>query len=174
MEAALIGLVGVLVGALISQVFHRQNRVEIYSHKVFERRLEVYETLMTLLNSGYHVAVEVMENENLSKDGRKNLISKAIIPIAEFVDEHSLYIDKYIAAHMASVFMGAENVLDMDDKNHREKLKNDIRTSYKEAKEIILVESGAEEINKHFRSVSRSKPSSSVIEYIKRFENKGV
>ncbi len=174
MEAALIGLVGVLIGALLSQVFHRQNRVETYSHKVFERRLEVYESLMALLQSGYEIASEVMENEELSKEERNALISEAIMPIATFTDEHGLYIDKYVAAHMTSAFMGAEDVLAEVDKKKRETLVKTIHSSYKTAKEIVLTESGAEEINKHFRSISRSKPTSPVIERIKELEKRGV
>ncbi|MGL6495475.1 hypothetical protein ACSZNT_11130 [Aeromonas veronii] len=174
MEAALIGLVGVLVGALLSQVFHRQNRVETYSHKVFERRLEVYESLMTLLQSGYEIANEVMENELLSTEERHALISQAIMPIASFVDKHGLYIDNYVAAHMTSTFMGAEDVLAETDETERKKLKSIIRLSYKTAKEIVLTESGAEEINKHFRCISRSKPTSPVIERVKCLEKGGI
>ncbi len=174
MEAALIGLVGVLIGALLSQVFHRQNRVETYSHKVFERRLEVYESLMALLQSGYEIASEVMENEQLSNEERHALISEAIMPISTFVDEHGLYIDKYVAAHMTSAFMGAEDVLIAADEKERKELVSAIRSSYKTAKEIVLTESGAEEINKHFRSISRSKPTSPIIERIKHLEKGGV
>jgi hypothetical protein len=174
LETALIGLVGVLIGVLLSQVFHRQNRVETYSHKVFERRLEVYESLMALLQSGYEIANEVMENEELSNEERNAFISEAIMPIASFTDEHGLYIDKYVAAHMTSAFMGAEDVLEEVDKKKREALANAIRLSYKTAKEIVLTESGAEEINKHFRSISRSKPTSPVIERIKELEKRGV
>ena len=174
METALIGLVGVLIGALLSQVFHRQNRVETYSHKVFERRLEVYESLMALLQSGYDIASEVMENDLLSNEERRALISEAIMPIAAFVDEHALYIDKYVAAHMTSAFMGAEDVLAATDEKEREALVSAIRSSYKTAKEIVRTESGAEEINKHFRSISRSKPTSPVIERIKHLEKGDV
>lgn len=172
MEAALIGLVGVLIGALLPQAFHRHNRVETYSRKVFERRLEVYEYLMALLQSGYEIASEVMENEKLSNEERYTLISSAIIPIATYTDEHGLYIDKYVAAHMTSAFMGAEDVLAEVDKKKRETLADAVRSSYKTAKEIVLTESGVEEINKHFRSISRSKPTSPVIERIKELEKR--
>lgn len=174
MEAALIGLVGVLIGALLSQFFHRQNRVENYSHKVFERRIEIYESLMGLLQSGYGIANEVMKNEQLSAEERHTLISQAIMPIASFVDEHSLYIDTYVAAHMTSTFMGAEDVLATVDETEREKLANMIRSSYKTAKDIVLAESGVEEINKHFRIISRSNPASPVIEKIKKLEKYGI
>jgi len=129
---------------------------------------------MALLQSGYGIACEVMENDKLSREERHELISEAIMPIASFVDKHGLYIDKYVAAHMTSAFMGAEDVLDEPDKNERESLVNVIRSSYKTAKEIVLAESGAEEINKHFRSISRSKPTSPVIDRIKYLEKDGV
>ena len=173
MEAALIGLAGVLVGAWLSQIFHRQNRVEIYSHKVFERRLEVYEKLMVLLQSGYDIANEVMENESLSPQERHELISQAIMPIASYVDEHCIYIDKYVAAHMTAAFMGAEDVLAAEDEA-RDELKNSVQSSYSAAKEIILSESGALEIHKHFRGISRSKPTSPIIKRIKELEKRIV
>lgn len=141
---------------------------------MFERRLEVYESLMVLLQSGYDIANEVMENEQLSNEDRHVLISEAIISIATFTDKHGLYIDKYVAAHMTSALMGAEDVLTEVDDKKRETLVNTIYSNYKIAKEIVLTESGAEEINKHFRSISGSKPTSAVLERIKDLEKRGV
>ncbi len=162
------------MGVLLTQYFHRQNRVETYSHKIFERRLEVYESLMALLQSGSDIASEVMENEQLSSEKRHTLISEVIMSIASFVDEHSLYIDKYVAGHMVATFMGAEDVLAVADENERAARVSTIHSSYSAAKEIVLAESGAERINKHFRDISRSNPSSKVIEKIKYFEKGGV
>lgn len=45
MESAWIGLAGLLIGVLLGEYFHRNKRIEIYSQKVFDKRLSVHEEL---------------------------------------------------------------------------------------------------------------------------------
>jgi hypothetical protein len=170
MEAALIGLVGVLIGAFLGEYFRRRNRIEVYSQKIFERRLEVYEKFIQLLQHAYTIANRVMDDEALTADERHELISHAILPIAKYCDENVLYIDGYVGAHVAAIFMGAEDVQSISDDTERESAKSDFRSNYKSAKEMILKESGVQEINKHFRLVSRSEPDSPIIRRIKELE----
>jgi hypothetical protein len=98
MEAALVGLAGVLLGAFLGEYFRRRNRIEIYSQKVFERRLEVYEELMKLVQAAYKAADEVMTNSELTEGERHSLMSATILPIAEYADHNALYIDSYVGA----------------------------------------------------------------------------
>jgi hypothetical protein len=51
MNSSLIGIVGILLGILVTEYFNRRKRVEVYAQKVFEKRLEVYDTLIKLLRT---------------------------------------------------------------------------------------------------------------------------
>ncbi len=169
-EPALIALVGVLLGVLLGEYFRRRKRIEVYSERVFERRLEVYEKLMTLVQGAYTVASEVMSSGGLTEAERHDLMSAAILPIAEYVDDNALYVDPYVGAHVTAAFMGAEDVQAISDTRDREAAIAEFQALYKSTKRIILEESGVYQINKHFRLVSRSKPDSSIIGRIRELE----
>lgn len=71
MESALIALAGVLIGILCNEHFRRRNRIEFYSQKIFDKRLSVYENLFVMLQDGYEIVCDVMEDEDLSEYERK-------------------------------------------------------------------------------------------------------
>ncbi|UXH79994.1 hypothetical protein [Roseateles amylovorans] len=170
MDTALIGLVGVLIGALLAEHFRRRNLIDAYSQKIFERRLEIYEGLMALVQSGHAVASDVMSSESLTKEERHAAISEAILAIAEYTDENALYIDSEVAANSVAMLMGAEGIQDIEDETERAAEIAVLHRSYKTAKHIILEESGIRQINKHLKIVSKSKPDSPVIRRIRELE----
>jgi hypothetical protein len=170
MEAALIGLVGVLLGAFLGEYFRRRNRIEAYSQKIFERRLEIYEGLVKLFRAANNVADGVMTASELTHGERQSLISSVIGPLAEYADNNALYIDAYVGAHVTAVYMGAEDVQSISDPIKREAEIAEFRALYKSTMKILLQESGVHEIAKHFRSVSRSQPDSPIIGRIKELE----
>ena len=106
MEQALIGLGGIIVGILITEYFRRRNRVEVYSQKIFDKRLQIYEELFSLTQHGNDVATQLIDDVSLSKDERLNLIGDEIMNIAEFIDKNEIYIDKYISAQCMYIFNG--------------------------------------------------------------------
>ncbi len=65
LESAIIGFLGVIVGAFLGEYFRRKNRIEAYSHKVFDRRLKVHEELYSMFVSAYEIICEVMGNKEL-------------------------------------------------------------------------------------------------------------
>ena len=166
-EVALIGLLGVVLGVLISEFFRRRNRVEFYSQKLFERRLEAHEKLLALVNAGASIAEQVMTGHDLSKDDRLALISAAIHEIAKFVDEKPMLIDPLVGAHVTASLMGAEEVVDIADPTEREAARSEVWHTISDTKAMIRREAGADEIDRHFRSVARSRPSSPIIRRIK-------
>jgi len=172
MDSALIGLVGVLIGLLVGEYFRRKNRVEIYSHKIFERRLEIYEELMRLIQEAYSVATEVMNSHEFAAEERHQLVAAVIEPIAHYVDNNTLYIDEYLGAHVIAMFMGVEEIQSIQNKVTRDAQIKEFITLYRAAKEMIVEESGVKEINNHFRLVSGSNPKSPIINYIKELQRK--
>jgi hypothetical protein len=172
METALVGLLGLLVGALLAEYFRRNNRIEAYSQKIFERRLEIYEELMKRVQEAYSVGCEILGGPKLTKAQRHAAISTAIHNIAGYVDENALYVDKYIAADCTAMLMGVEEIPDIADGTEREEAIHHFRKHYGAAKQNILEESGIRQINEHFKLVSRPRVDSPLISRIKELEKK--
>ncbi len=170
MEKALIALIGVLIGILLTEYFRKKNRIETYSQRIFDKRLEVYEKLMVLVQRASDVATAVIEDTDLSKERRHGLVSMAILDIAKYTDTNILYINKYIGVQATSFMMGVEDIQDIEDGSEK---KSEITAFYKDyeiTKKIIADESGISEVNKHFKGISKSKPKSPMIDSIKKLE----
>jgi hypothetical protein len=167
MESAWLGLAGVLIGVLLGEYFHRNKRIEIYSQKVFDKRLSVHEELYTIFFEGGEIVSEVMTNTALNEVDRKALVSSVIHSLCTFMDANSFYLNEAIMVQVATAYMGAEDVLSYDDDLNIATAKENVYKSSKVTKEIILQESGVTEVFKHFSTVSKSKPDSAVIRYFR-------
>ena len=154
----------------MAEHFRRRNRVEAYSLKVFERRLEVFEGLFRLVQEAYQVACEVLDNTELSHEERTALVFPAGLRIAEYTDENALYLDHYVAADAAAFMLGVDDILAIEDLTEREAEISVFRQRYKSLKQLIIEESGVYQVNQHFRLVSRSRPDSPIIRRIKELE----
>ncbi|WP_206743745.1 hypothetical protein, partial [Aliivibrio fischeri] len=174
MESALIGLAGVVLGALLSEYFRRKNRIEIYSQKVFDKRLAIHEELYAMFVSGHDVVSEVMTNTELSKSEREDLTSSIIFPLCQFMDRNGFYLNDYLTVQVATAYMGAEDVLDNDSDLDIASARARVYELSKITKKMILEESGVTEAFKHFSVISKSKPDSDVIKRVKELEKARV
>lgn len=167
MESALIGLVGILLGIVLGEYFHRNKRIEVYSQKVFDKRLSVHEKLYTIFVEGGEIISEAMTNTALNEVERKSLVSSVIHSLCTFMDTNAFYLNDAVMVQVATAYMGAEDVLNYDDDLKIATAKEKIYNSSRATKEIILQESGVTEVFKHFSTVSKSKPDSAVIRYFR-------
>lgn len=165
---AIFGVIGVLTGVIATELLRRHRRIEVYSARVFDVRLGKYAELLSLLNSSSKIATDVVENLEYSKDERHSLISEIVLDIAKFVDENQLYIDEEVAIQCMTIFMGAEDVLDIEDADEREKEKNRISKSYTLTRRLIREHSGVAEVDKFFKKVAKPASTSPVIEYFRK------
>lgn len=168
--SATIAFVGVLLGISLTEFFNRRKRVEFYSQKIFEKRLEVHENMLKFMQIAYDAANEAFADRSLGEEERHELIDVAVIAMAEYGDQSELYIDRYVGANVVGAFVSVKDVADIKDDAEREKEIGEFRLGYQAAKRMILEESGVSEINRHFRAVARSKPSSPMIARIKELE----
>lgn len=67
MEAAIIGLTGMLLGILLNELLRRRNRIEGYAVRVFDKRLEIYEGLYERVSACSEVAIDVARILNILK-----------------------------------------------------------------------------------------------------------
>ena len=164
---SLIGLFGVVAGVVLNEVLRRSRRVETFTPKIFEKRLAKYEELMALLQAGYEVASDVMENPEHSVEERHDLISGAALSIARFTDQEDLYIDDELAAHCVAAFLDAEDVMSIEDPAERETARRHIGDMYVEAKRMIREDSGVHQIDKLFKTIHKPKLSGPIIDRIR-------
>lgn len=172
MKEALIGFLGVLLGILLGEMLRRYSRIENYSAKVFEKRLDIYEALLVRLRLAAESVREMMDNEHLSKAERHQIVSAAVLDIAEFCDEHELYISEELTVHCVSFLMGTEDIGDIADPQERERLKNNFGQDLLLAKRMLRQEAGLTKMDKVFRSVMKPKYSGPIVDYYRDMKKK--
>lgn len=165
MEQALIGLVGLFIGILLNEYFRRRNRVEAYSSKVFERRLEVYEGLLAAIRKAEAEISSILDNESIPQDERQKMAFVAGLKVMEYMDAHSLYLNDEITVHCGAAFVGVADILDQREANKHQEMLRHYYEMLRSAKEMVRAESGMKAIDNAFRTVSNAKHSSPVIEY---------
>lgn len=175
MDTALIGLVGVLLGIIISEMVRRRHRIENYSSAVFEKRLQIQEELFRMVNCCDEVARDLIENDSYSKEERHEIVSSAILPIAKYCDDNELYISEELTVHCISLLMGVEDIFYIKSNKRKKQETDRFRKNFWNAKKMIRKETGIADLDKLFRSITRSKPSSPVIDYMKELrKEKGL
>lgn len=166
-----IGIFGVIIGAGLNELLRRKNRIETYSPQVFEIRLEKYNELMHKLQAVYEVAADIMENPKYSAMQRQEMLSTAILDIAEFTDMNELYIEPDLGAHCVATFIGAEEIQQITDPKEREHRIQEIHNMYTNAKRMIRENSGIAEIEKLFKGITKATISSNIIDRIRYLRN---
>jgi hypothetical protein len=162
----LIGMAGVVIGTVLNEYLRRGRRVEAYSSDIFKKRLETYETLMSLIHDGSDLANKAIEDPDLSPEERHDLVSSAVVPVAQFVDHNALYIDEELAPHCVALFMGTEDIHAASE-SEKQQLLVRYHKSLKETYRMIREDSGVAQLNKLFRSINRPKITSPVIDAIR-------
>ncbi|MCW2368907.1 hypothetical protein [Sphingobium sp. B11D3D] len=162
-----IGIVGVIVGALLNEFVRRRNRRELFAPSIFEKRLAAYEGLMEQISQGSNVAEEVIQNYNLTKEQRTELIGVVVHSIAEFTEKHRLYLDEDLSVHCMALFMGVEDIHDASTGNQQELLAN-YRQMRKEALRMAVEDSGVAEINRLFKVINKPKIDGALIRYFRK------
>lgn len=161
MEGALIGLAGLLIGILLNEYYRRNSRIEKYSAQVFEKRLNIYEGLMSEIQLASSIISDLVENQDLSIEEKKNIAFHAGLKIPEYSDKHQFYLDEEITVHCSMAFVGTPDIF--EDPINEKELKN-FRKAIKEAYEMIRIESGVAELDGLFRSITKSSPGGQLIE----------
>jgi hypothetical protein len=172
MEQALVGLVGLLIGILLTEYFRRRSRVEMYSSKVFERRLDAYEGLMTIMTEAGSAVGEVLGDESMPLEERRGKVVEAGLRVSRYMDEHLFYLNDEIMIHCGVTFVGVVDVLDLAEGKKREDAIDRFLGRLKNARDMIRAESGMSEIDRAFRAVTKAKHSGPVIDEYRRLKVK--
>lgn len=171
-EAALIGLVGVLLGILINEILRRKNRIEGYAARVFDKRLEIYEGLYERIGVAGEVAIDLIENPEYSSEQRHELVSTAIHAIATWCDTNDMYINEELTVHCVPLLMGVEDIYEIADAEEKDDRIKQFREDFRRAKKMIRKEAGIEDIERMFSSIVRPKRSSAIIDHYRSQKKK--
>ena len=173
MESALIALMGVLIGILCNEYFRRENRIEKYSEKIFEKRLQIHESLFQKIKDNSEIINDLINNRTLTSEDRHNIVSKVILELADFIDTREFYLDERLVVQVMTLFMGTEDILpDSADSADREDKISIYMKGLKLTRKMIIDESGVSQAVHSFRLVSKAKLKSSVISYFENLKNR--
>jgi hypothetical protein len=161
----LVGLLGIVVGALVSELMRRRVRIETYSSAVFEKRLAIYEELYRRIRHAGEVGDELFENRSHNPQQRHALVSAVVLDIAGYTDEQDMYVNEEVAIHCTSLLMGIENASNSADDTERKQAQRQFHESLMTAKRMIRKESGVADLDALFRSITKAKHSSPIISY---------
>lgn len=162
-----IGIVGVIVGAFLNEFMRRRSRRELYAPKIFEKRLSAYEGLIKQVYHGSKVADEVIENSEITKEQRHELISVVVHGMAEFTEKNHLYLDEELTVHCMALFMGVEDIHDTVEDGKQELLDH-YRQMRIEALRMASEDSGVAEINRLFKAINKPKIDGELIRYFRK------
>lgn len=165
METAPIGLLGVLIGILLNETLRRRNRIESYATKVFDKRLEIYEGLYKRVCVSGEIGTDVIQNSKYTSKQRLEIVSAAIHDIAGWCDSHEMYLNDELTVHCTPLLMGVEDIHDLEDSDGKEEQIKQFRENLQNAKKIIRKESGIDDIEKMFSSITKPKHISPIIDY---------
>lgn len=160
MEKIVVGLVGVLLGILINEYFRRNARIEKYSDKIFEKRLEIYENFAKEISVASSLIIDLIDIKDLTDDEKKEIAFQAGLKVVEYTDKHELYLNEEIAIHCSMAFVASGDIFE-DEIN--EASLADFRQGIKEAKLMIRSEAGLSEMDNFFKSITKSTPGGKLI-----------
>jgi metal-dependent HD superfamily phosphatase/phosphodiesterase len=164
--AAIFGLIGIIVGIILNEVFRRKNRIESFASTVFERRLNIYEELFKKVQEAYEIADDVISNPAYSQEQRRDIVFVAGLDIAEFCDENAFFIDSDLGAHCTALLMGVEDIYPLGDEAEKQKAIREYRENRISTLRMIEEEAGVYQVKTLFKSISKPRLDSPFIAYL--------
>jgi polyhydroxyalkanoate synthesis regulator phasin len=170
METALIGLLGVLIGLLVNEHFRRRNRIEAYSFHIFDKRMQIYAELYSRVNDCSEIIDDLIENPQYSKEERHDIVSAALHNLAQYGDANSFYLDNQIIVQYMTLMIGVEDIYYIRNMDKKEKEIERVYKHLRDTKNMIKKEAGIEELGNLFKSITRARHKSQVVDAYNELE----
>ena len=97
----------------------------------------------------------------------------ATLKLMEYCDCHRLFLNEEITVHCGAVFSGAQDVFESVGEERQDSLE-EFNRGVRQATRMIIAESGVEELNKLFRSVTKAKHRSGIIRYFQHKQREQI
>jgi hypothetical protein len=163
MSEALVGLLGLLAGLLISEYFRRQRRIEEYAREVFQRRIEIYEGLYKKLLIADSVAAE-LENGDPEEPELAAARHAIINLVMEYLDRNGLFLDEDLTVHAALTVLNIHEIAEAGSQDKRSDLLREYWERSKELKVLMRRVTGLEKLGKLFQTITKAEIDSEYVD----------
>lgn len=153
-EKGLIALLGVVVGALLSEYLRRRARREEYSRVLFDKRFASYEVLWKKINLLHDHAAKLMNDSRELKE-RLAEWDQAKSEIIDFVIDNMLYFSREIVVHLTSTFAAVDEILKAADSTKLNLVGQQYFKNLFQLRNMIRSESGADAARSVLRKIFR-------------------
>ena len=161
--SSLIGVGGVVIGLLLSELLRRRSRIEKFSEVYYSKRIEAYEKMyedFVTLTGLFSDLKELNESTEI----KMKVWHEQVLEFLGFTDTKALFLDQNLTVHLDMVLIGAGGFLEGD----KDKTENEILSEFKQSKLLIRESLGLSNIERNFHSTAKPKVSSEYIGYFEK------
>lgn len=90
--------------------------------------------------------------------------------VVEFMSKNQFYINEELVVHIGATFVKPGDIIEESDQNTKADLISDFNEQIKDAQKMIVDEIGISKINKSFKSITKVKHSSPIIDYYRELK----
>lgn len=165
-----------LGGVWLSLYLGSKNRNENFIAKeIMLKKLEHYEQLFSLMRTAdeevthlFDLARKAKTKDELTKI--PDAVFRAGLAIAQYTDDHRLYLDEDVAIHITATFLGPSDVYELDpiSKGYAKKIKESethYREQYNQGITLIADYAGFKRLEKTYKKINKPSVSSPLIDY---------
>ena len=142
-----------LFGIFINEHFRRKDRETLFSERIFDKKLEVYERLHLKMRIIFEIVKTYSINP--SQENKLDLLKENILDMIDYLDDKSLFIDEEIAKSCLSVI----NSLAIEEFKGEEEFKK-ISLLEKGITLLIKKEIGLERLDNFYNKINKKKTAS--------------
>ena len=158
----IIGLIGIIIGIVLTEFIRRTNRIESFNNQIFNERLKAFIDLYRLMQDTYVQVNEYIDNFNNYEHKIWNeIVSDTIFSIVRFTDENGFLISEQLKLQCCALYMGLEDI----DSKSKDSYISELQEQHKNTIIMIQNESGINQINKKIKDIIKHNHESPVIEY---------
>ncbi len=169
MDTALVGLVGLLVGMLITEHFRKRSRIEQFSGRIFEKRLSVYEKLMEEFILSCGVIDALYEDEEMPLHEKYEIAFGCGLKLMQFTEDNDFYLSEEVTVHLGMLFVNTGDIfLSENSEEQRKTAYERFQSGYGKTKCLIKAASGISTIDNLITEITKSKPESDYISYFRK------
>ncbi len=168
----LSALGGVWLTSYLSSKSENENFI---AKEIMLKKLNHYEALFSLMRAADREVAELYEQAREAKDARAlKEIPQTVFPaglaIAEYTDDHKLFLDEDVAIHITATFLGPLDVYELDptSRNYKRKIKESevhYREEYNQGVKLIADYAGLRRLEKTYKKINKPTTTSPIIDY---------
>jgi len=160
---------------LASYLGSKNNDKNFIAKEIMLKKLGHYENLFTLMRTADEEVTHLFDFARKAKTKAALMkIPDTVFPaglvIAQYTDDHKLYLDEDVALHVTATFLNPSEVYELDPslKNYSKKIKESeshYREQYNQGVELIADYAGLKRLDKTHKKINKPTASSPLIDY---------